>query len=448
MKRLFCILFLVAVHSAIFAQAPGKKYIYIPDAAKYVLSEQIQLAGGMPVKQTFNSLFIWQKDKVIRVVFKYAEKLGKKNVDIPRATTINSIIPVIKDYKVYAAIQQKNPYGNFILDDTGRAEDMLNTAAVQRYKLKAMININKWNYRNNPLADTLATTVISVEEAYTLARNINRKAQYENNLPFIFRLPGNDSFFSIKPYRIDVYQPALSISTPAGGKKISKYSLYTTISLMDNSFNDEAGNIPPGSEEEYNLFMHRFISYHTWLDLYDFSLPTGEQAVLQYLQQFPLAVQQFYPARDSAVPCVDIPNDPYRQQQPPGNTGLPVAGAQAFDGCREQFRYCAKCYDARIPLREKIKGHCAINIIPRRNVWPDENWAFLFTAGKQTFFKAELPVEQNDCGSPQLEQLFSPGIGFWMSNISLDNTGRYFIPDKNRSFFLVNNQTINNFFKD
>ena len=400
MKKIFTIILFIIFFFPVFAQVKQLQCIYIPDNEKYVLSENIISDFFNKIPVTFNSLFIWQGDKVIRILFHYQKTIEPERIQINRLLTISSIIPVVKDYKFYNMNHPERFYatGNLLdnIGETGSGKDeILGESIEDRYKQKVLIAINKWNRKYNPMADIMSKIIVSDSDPYRIVRNKKRKNGYINNLPLVFRMQRSDSFYLIKPYRIDIYKSATPLLTmPDRKDKLEKYTLYTTLSLIDNSFSDATKDMSLDAREQYNPYMNSFISYHTILSLYKFSLPAWQTAVVKYLSSFPLAAQKHQilsSASDSiaGIPCSDIPYNEFMEDEPSSfynSYAQQSSGKIDFRNCPERFQYCNKCYDSGISITEKIRNHCPINIVPRRESWPDENWSYLFSYGKHSFF--------------------------------------------------------------
>jgi len=79
------------------AQTSINNCLYIDNVQKYVLSETVVSYDGK--KQLVNSLFIWEKDKVIRIVFVYDRKLARlSQARVRQLKSFDSFLPDFRKF--------------------------------------------------------------------------------------------------------------------------------------------------------------------------------------------------------------------------------------------------------------------------------------------------------------------------------------------------------------
>ncbi len=452
MKNIFIILCLIIIHPPAFTQQKRQQYIYIPDSDKYVLSEQLvaHIFKGTPVP--FNSLFIWQKDKVIRVLFHYQSAIPENGITPSAYTKLETIIPVIKKYKLYQ--KKEGGYyttGNLLdnITETGKKDNEIPGNADDLYKQKVLIAINRWNKKHNPGADVFAKIIVSDSDPYIIQKNKSRKKAFANNLPLVFRLPGNDSFFVAKPYLIDIYRlndanTAVQFNT----RLLSGYTLYSRISLLDESFMSDAVK----QDDELPAYaVEKFIAAHTMGRLYKFNENPGQDQLINQLASLPLSAQQTLAANSNNGtpqhdPCAGQPVNPFPIAYPSPVYNLYEADDRGNTGkqdCYSMYQYCQNCYEQQTPIKQRIAKHCPFSPVQGvGNEWETEHWSYVYTVGNNHFFKKKMYNGNTECNSPGVWQFFSPGIGFWLSDATHDNTGRYFTPNPETALFRINKHNI------
>lgn len=256
-KEIFFVMLLLITNGTLLAQ--NKMYencLFIGNKEKYVLSETGKPENSNEV--TYNSLFLWQKDKVVRIVFLYDQKTASK-YKIQKLKSFNNLLPSFKNYVVTANHDRNSDiYDGKIIDKkTGETSNIS-----YNQKLKTVINV--WNKKYNPLADKFASIPIQDGDPEVLIYNEKRKGRQVNNLPILLNSTKGDSIYIISPLVIDIYK--LETAKTATHKVIT-YKLYTTISFLERSVtlsNYQYNN----NEESYKSDISYFIAEHTLPYLY------------------------------------------------------------------------------------------------------------------------------------------------------------------------------------
>jgi hypothetical protein len=232
MARILIVVLFTCFVLSIFAQPPSKNFLYINDKDKYVLSETAEIKDGYgrSTYQTFNSLFIWQKDKVVRIVFKYLKR--RPGHVLAKQQLFSRFIPPFKKYTIYARAVS-HPAGVYDGEIVYGKKSEYNA---DNYTELFKTAINNWNRKYNPYADMLGGIIVLDGYSDPLCRNKKRKGEYNNNLPVLFTM--GDSSYLIKPYVINVYRLSSRDHIPAAINNVVCYKLYSTVSLMEDSFPD------------------------------------------------------------------------------------------------------------------------------------------------------------------------------------------------------------------
>jgi hypothetical protein len=423
------------------------RYVYIADARKYVLSESVSVrtVGNQPLR--FHSLFVWQKDKVVRILFHYGRKLGKAEFKRSKLTPFESIVPAVKEYRLYSRSRRGGYATGNLLDGvafSGKPEnEILANYQEDVYKQRVLVSVNNWNEKYNRGADRMVKIITSDGDPYTVTTNKRQRAA--NNLPIAFHLPGSDSAYVVRPYRIDVYKLDAVLPTPEPVKAMTRYALYASISL-DDDYLEASSKEEERRGADLKPAIDAFITLHTLPRLYDLPLPATKEPLLGYLGRFPLSKWEDAPG--STTPCNTVGENALLGDDPSSvyNAFRPAAGPFSGDDCVRQFPFCRACQDPAVAKAEKIEAHCPVTVVPAEGSARPLNWSFAFLLGTQSFFKEEVAVQQDECGEPQLWQFSAPGVGYWLSNVTRDSNRRYFLPDVSGTFFLINQVTLKKFF--
>ncbi len=113
------------------------------------------------------------------------------------------------------------------------------------------------------------------------------KGDYANNFPLVYQLT-NDSLCIIKPYVINVYrlnpQPTLSA---LANREFPTYTLYSTVSLMEDSFLDQY------KEGEF-YSVERLIAEATLKQLHKITSPLYKNSLTTFLSKFKQPDQKIF----------------------------------------------------------------------------------------------------------------------------------------------------------
>jgi len=234
LRILILIIFYQCSISKLQAQTKISSCLYIGAKDRYVLTENIKLDDGK--YQSFNSLFIWEPDKVIRIVFLYDKKLALvPKSDITRLKSFKSFLPTFKKCTWHENPKRKFFYGVEIYDQTfmDKREDETDG---RNYGLKLKTVINARNKKYNPLADKFGSIIVSEGDPEVMIYNDKRKGKSINNLPLLINSAKGDSSYIISPIHIDVYRVDHS---EKNGNSISReftgYQLYSSVSFLKES---------------------------------------------------------------------------------------------------------------------------------------------------------------------------------------------------------------------
>lgn len=457
MKLLSLILTMQFFVDIAYSQTKLNNCIYIDDKAKYILSEKIKFQNESD--QTFNSLFIWQKDKVVRIIFKYVEKMPtSKSGQLRSLQLFRNFIPDIRRYQLFEKVYKKNSsrviYNQ--LDDIGFQGEEKNKSLYPRedetngvnYTKKLKIAINNRNKKYNPSADKLAIIHISDGDPNQLQKNSKRKEEYTNNLPLVYKST-DDSLNIIKPYIINIYKlNSKRAFTSFQPVRSSNYKLYSTVSLMEDSFLDSDRN---GDS------MEKFIEKYTLQYLHKISMPANEDAMLQMLTGFQQSDQKFYAQPqfelkekpDTVISSEGKKNDLHAFDKVHVEDSLKTITKSSDHNLQSSsgfFHYCTECYSNNISKVEKIKMHCPIEGFSYAKE-SNENWRYAFTNGGRHYFETEVFEIENlysqfdENAHVSKWQMMSPGVGYWMSSNMISCDFRYYL--KNIKLYLNGKAIVN-----
>ncbi|MBB3054407.1 hypothetical protein [Mucilaginibacter gotjawali] len=415
------------------AQTKISSCLYIGDKEKYVLSEKIRSEDGKV--QTFNSLFIWDKDKVIRIVFLYDRKLSRLSTSvINHLQTFESFLPTFKRCTWYENPKYKSKriviFGIEIYDETfadGRENDTRGDEF--RAKLKTLINARNKKY--NPLADKFGSIYVSDGDPEVMIYNEKRKVKEINNFPLLINSAKGDSPFIISPIHIDVYRIDKSEkNTNSISKKITGYRLYSTVSFLKQSI-----KYPTKEEinESYKGPLGDVIENNDLLYLYRINFSVDTASLMNELSELRLSDKPYFNniridepkvfrwGKMSKKDSINIKEDSVRKKV--DSIKLRESSRSRFlNGIAFDYQYCAECYDAEIPKKTRINNHCPFKFSLYKNL-SDDNWSYAFSNKYRHFFEVEnrpREIMQDMHGISWL--MMSPGIGFWMSNVANYNS--------------------------
>jgi hypothetical protein len=432
MKVFFFVVFFQSIFFSVSGQTKIANCLYIGTKDKYVLSETA--TGG----QTLNSLFIWERDRVIRIVFLYDRKISKPpNVNVRHLPAFTGFLPSFKEYIVssghYAQMHAYMAYEGGIVD---KKENETNG---YDYSIKLKTAINGRNERYNPLADKFARIPISDGDPEVMLYNEKRKGKLINNFPLLFTSASGDSSYIVSPLLINIYRlDGWKSNVGLLNDKITRYKLYSTVSFLKQTL---TLNNYQTYWEDYKSAISAFVPDRALPYLYKMQSQVDEAALMKFLTGFPMAKQKFYSTSDidikvdTPVEITPINPDPKtlsvirknRSGSDSINAAMALDRIKYKNDCFRLYEYCTQCYNAHVSKTERIKMHCPINI-SMNGAEADENWSYAFSSKKRNYFQVESDPENrsvipmaNSSDMPQRWQMMSPGIGYWMTNIATEN---------------------------
>ncbi|MDB5120064.1 MAG: hypothetical protein JWN56_1282 [Sphingobacteriales bacterium] len=424
------------------AQDTRADFIYLEKTdSTYVLSENSGDYGDI------NSLFIWRKDRVLRIIFKYDTITpAPDQIDIKSFTSINTIIPPFQYYNLYN--KSKWVGESFLLelgiDKKNKLKYLFDPI---NYIMTVGIIINDWNKKHNKSADMLKGYDISeggYQQTLLLKRRGNK--QFANNLPIIFRLPGEKSFSIIKPYSIDIYKADhfRDVSFNNNSNQLKCFTHTGNINLMDESVYTKSY-----TANFEGRHMEEIAPFPSLAHIYKGNFPQAENAILNSLTAFEFSDRKYYNyTGDIAPPSVLIIPDNHSGTLSSDSISSKViakdnkeVNSSVYE-CFAELQYCAECYNPKISKVERFKRHCPLSL---RN---HQNWSYAFYQSGKPYFKVERYHDYDTIsanpGIPNIWQLMTPGVGFWISDVANKRPAKYFIPQiKNENtcpnkFILIN----------
>ncbi|MEP6611886.1 MAG: hypothetical protein ABJA76_08380 [Mucilaginibacter sp.] len=445
MARILIIIAFTLIGVDLYGQSRVKPCLYVDARNSYILSEAINFdrGNGRSENETFNSLFIWQNDRVIRVVFEYLKRVPA-NINAGQLQTLSSFIPPFKKYSI---VNNSRPYwyvyGGRITYHRQNEKDGENYSDL----LKSVIN--NWNKKYNPLADQFGIITVYDADPHVLYRNKKRKQENINILPILLRSGNSDSLYMIKPNVINVYRldnnPLPNISNT------KRYTLYSTVSFAEYGFIDD-----------YSAYWNSgrgFISDNTLPYLYNMPLPLPADSLLNMLATLPMAQPQFKETQIAVkIDEVHYVGDEKTVAIYKKRDSIAAARNDSLQkiiaaDCFGLYQYCPECLNDKTPKLSRIKKHCPVNISPEE-FNTDENWSYAFSSKTHHYFKAESPNHVENRGpapEPYYQYpgetmphnylfkwlLMSPGVGYWMTDVSKFSM-KYFIPDGSNTNLKLN----------
>lgn len=435
------------------AQTSINNCLYIDNVQKYVLSETVVSYDGK--KQLVNSLFIWEKDKVIRIVFVYDRKLARlSQARIHQLKSFDSFLP---DFRKFIRTDnsccdmQNNSnkviirssiscYWNFknLKDDEDNGYN---------YSIKLKTAINTRNRRVNPLADKFGSYLVSDGDPDVMIPNPRRKDKLINNFPLLINSAIGDSSYIISPLNIDVYRIDKNDIKAEYLKNVSRYKLYSSVSLLEQYIDPQNEKTYFGNRDK-DIIVDK-IRLYTLPYLYKSRLPSNQDSLLSSLTLMPLSTQKryvnyvteitptpFYPGRDKSKidslikkhKADSIKNEIHQHNN---------AVSRFFTSYNFDYQYCPECYDLTIPKLDRIRNHCPVKIAMYIYNY-DENWSYAFSNKYGHFFKVEKEYQSFNSAPMRTENdrnswlMMSPGIGYWISDVS--KTDRNYIDQVNNLF--------------
>jgi hypothetical protein len=143
----------------LFAEASAQpfknKHLYVGSGTRYILSEKLDMNTDPEYSsnrynpdenvQEFNTLFIWQKDKVIRIIFKYESKQANtKKIDVSKLASLNKLLPAFERVKIYYRLKNNKRYDECYCERPG-GKFYYKGWNEDGYRYSFKENINKWN---------------------------------------------------------------------------------------------------------------------------------------------------------------------------------------------------------------------------------------------------------------------------------------------------------------
>lgn len=432
---LVLIMLIQCVFITLHAQTKISSSLYIDDKEKYVLSENVRSDHGKI--QTFNSLFIWDKDKVIRIVFLYDRKLSMLSKSVTsHLQTFESFLPTFKRCTWYENPKYKSKriviFGIEIYNETftdGREDDTRGDNFTEKFKTL----INARNKKYNPLADKFGRIYVSDGDPYVMIYNEKRKVKEINNFPLLINSGKGDSSFIISPIHIDVYRIDKSEkNTNSMSKKVTGYRLYSTVSFLKQSI-----EYPTKEEinESYKVPLGDVIENNTLSYLYKINSSVDTASLMNELSELRLSDKPyfnnvqidepkvFHRGKMSKKDSVKIKEDSARKKVDSIKL-RESSGSRFLNGIAFDYQYCTECYDTEIPKKTRIDNHCPFKFSLYKNL-SDDNWSYAFSNKYGHFFEVENRPRGIMQDMHRISWLMmSPGIGFWMSNVA-DYNSRY-----------------------
>jgi hypothetical protein len=381
---LVVLLLLVMVGSA---SSQPLKYAYIGNKNFTILSEKVHLPQG---DQTINSLFVWQKDRVVRILFKY-EKTVQSLKEL-KLTDFNSFLP--------------SPNYDFFYRIFG-------------YEFAN--KVNAWNSRFNTDADSLKYEISSHGGGFSLIRNLKRNNLFANNLPLVIS-EGANSHHIIKPYRIDIYVANRLLGSDHNNvpksKSLQFYSLAFSIQFLDDSILDA----PQTEFNKQSYSLDYFIFFNTLRQIMFYPLPREESLVIKSLSKRRFSQRGYAPPPIKYELQIDELHNGVKL--PPPSNVLPK-NTPKF--CVNEFQYCPTCYTKKLSKATKIKNHCPLNLTVNYKAYkPEFNCSYDTLLFGKVFFKTEIRLNRiySSANVWQVDPwlIISPGLGYWMSDMSQKST--------------------------
>lgn len=383
------------------ATGQPSKYIYIdPDQRVSVLSDHVG-----------NSLFIWQKDKVVRITFNYEKQIPPPKLILEQEmTSLSDIIPNIQRYQLY---KSQDGVVDILLSTVrtrkrNRDNRRYSWGNEDEYLINLSARINEWNQKFNTAADTLAMFITSEGLSQEFKINthenlLNTLPDPVNVLPILVQLPGSDSIYLIRPKWIDIYKRAQGRQSN-NKNSLVKYSFFSHLSLVDERLHY---SIPYLKSTRYRIINKPLVQ-----NMYDLA-PMGKVEMLRFLSQFEFSANEAYDPNlhkeEAEIIVIDdansINSNTMKEQQ--------VTLTNTFDD-----KYSPQSYDSTLIKIERIKNQSPL-IIPSRKGSPADSWSYLFSAGQLHFFK----IEWTDYMNPYNKdfRLMVPGVGFWTQSLILSD---------------------------
>jgi len=431
---------------ALHAQTKISSCLYLGEKEKYVLTEKIKLDNGE--YQTFNSLFLWDKDKVVRIVFLYDRKLaGLSKANIIQLKSFEGFLPTFKKCSWFENSKYKhsrtvvsgiNIYDGSFID---KREGEINGPD---YAAKMKTVINARNNKYNPLADKFGSISISDGEPEVMIYNDKRRSKTINNLPLLFNSASGDSSYIISPLHIDVYRVD---NSEKNGNNISKeftgYKLYSTVSFLQHSVKYTTQEF---IDEPYK-WQNYFIAEHSLPYLYKTNWHADTGLLMNIVSEMPLSDKKAH-NENGAYAITDHLTKSLSGMAP---ARIRADSIQKKETIKQQFlkdisfdyQYCTECYDPEISKKERINKHCPFKITIYKDQF-SENWSYAFFDKYKYYFKVEKPIIITSGFQPSEDVLhewllMSPGIGYWMADVAVNN-GKYSI---NSAYLFLNGKKIN-----
>jgi hypothetical protein len=453
LRILILIIFYQCFIAKLQAQTKINSCLYIGAKDRYVLTENIKLDDGK--YQSFNSLFIWEPDKVIRIVFLYDKKLALvTQSDITRLRSFKSFLPTFKKCTWHENPKRRIFYGVEIYDQTftDKREDETDG---RNYGLKLKTVINARNKKYNPLADKFGSIMVLDGDPEVMIYNDKRKGKNINNLPLLFNSAKGDSSYIISPIHIDVYRVDNSEKNENRiSREFTGYQLYSSVSFLKESVKYPTAQ---SNEEAYKWPLKNIIEGAPLYYLYRPNLAIDTGSLMTALVELPLSDRKYYYYDNISPEPIEVIKRPLSKKdsiriieqsinrKEDSIKWREAVKMQFFKGDNFNYQYCAECYDAEISKKARINKHCPFKMTVYKGQYI-ENWSYAFYDKYRAYFKVEGPdLNKSGIISSQQEDvhkwfLMSPGIGYWMSDVDM-NHDQYSI---NKASLFLNGEKIRN----
>jgi hypothetical protein len=383
------------------ADCAAQKNALMIEGEKYILSEQLVTNKYPAIK--VNSLFIWHENLIIRILFYKEKTISKKS------------------------LSAKSLLGLFPKPKNSRYESL-------EYHEQLRAAINRWNLKNNTLADKLGTEYNSEGSFEVLIKNKRRKKEYHNILPIAYNILKKDSVMIIQPYYINLYiKPKISLNNIESNGHLSQYNLFASVALITKETNADF------YESGFRGLNEEFLYSYTLKRLYSFD---AALKIPEDLKNFKQSEQKtFYlTAEEKKIYKADTNNNINNVLKKPS---FPE------NGCA--YQYCPDCYSTSFTKLDKILKGCPISIVDADSSKRD-NLSYTFTKNGISFFKIENGVEPDFDGLKEATytsypfkwQLIIPGKGYFITDVSHFAYSDEYSKDNYSPFFLDGQSILNN----
>ncbi|MDB4922069.1 hypothetical protein [Mucilaginibacter sp.] len=451
LNKLSMLLFCWQALFACYGQVSNRNYFYEKEQQQFVLSEKNKTTGSF---DSLNSLFIWKKDTVYRIIFEYENKKGVKFSEYNRSCHFFSLLSFLNKaghINLYDNLNELkdryNQYNAYRL--FGKKSDLVEFTKKEvddgwAYTVKLKVLINNWNMKHNAMADRLASIIALDGNGEIMLKNAKRKSAYHNDFPLAFSLPGTDSLYFTRVYLINIYKASGNISSGLQSKYLKEYRLISSV-------NFDTGEFSSPSNSNQTSLRDKTLAY-----IFKSTFPGDTTQLFSRLSSFGLSkFNQEYEEDSNLERAKPIEIRPWNQSSyNKGDTLVPKKqliiqnkNLQDENGLAE---YCKECYDAAKSIVYRISNHCPVNIKTSADL-QSQNWRYNFSEQGLHFFSVENPIrrfnEPSWTNNQEFEhlqsiwnwQLMSPGIGYWLSSSEIFGLKYKFSPTD----YYINGRKIN-----